>query len=159
MRVYFLRHGEAGDPAEWRGADSDRPLTDKGKERMAREATTLAELSLGLDLIVTSPLLRAKQTALIVARKLKMRDSLVEDERLGLGFDPDRLAAILLEHGTANAIMLVGHEPSMSQTIGHLVGGARIDLKKGGLASVDLPDPSSQEGELAWLIPPKVLAL
>lgn len=159
MRVYFLRHGEAGDPTQWRGADADRPLTDKGKERMAREATTMAKLSLALDVIVTSPLVRAKQTALIIARTLKLRDCLVEDERLGFDFDPDRLAAVLQDHATANAIMLVGHEPSMSQTIGHLVGGARIDLKKGGLASVELPDPSSPAGELAWLIPPKVLAL
>jgi phosphohistidine phosphatase len=159
MRVYFLRHGEAGDPAQWTGADSDRPLTAKGKERIAREGSTLRKLSLAPDLIVTSPLVRAKETAAIVAGELKMKDRLVEDERVGLDFDPGRLAAILQEHVTAKAVMLVGHEPSMSQTIGHLVGGAKIDLKKGGLAAVDLPDASAADAELVWLIPPKVLAL
>jgi phosphohistidine phosphatase len=158
MRVYFLRHGLAGDREEWRGDDFDRPLTDKGRERMAREANKMVELSLALDVIVTSPLVRARQTADIVAAGLDRRDRLVEDERLGLDFDPSRLAGILREHPRANAIMLVGHEPSMSETIGHLVGGARIDLKKGGLACVDLPDPSSLDGVLTWLVPPKVLA-
>jgi phosphohistidine phosphatase SixA len=55
--------------------------------------------------------------------------------------------------------MLVGHEPNMSATIGHLVGGARLDLKKGGLACIDLPDPASRAGALLWLIPPKVPVL
>jgi phosphohistidine phosphatase len=159
MRCYFLRHGPAGDPGDFQGADFDRPLTGEGQDRMAREAKTIAELSLDLDLILTSPLVRAKQTAAIVASGLKLRNAPLEDERLGLGFDAKALASILREHADANAIMLVGHEPSMSQTIGQLVGGARIDLKKGGLACVNLPSAASSEGQLAWLIPPKVLAL
>lgn len=126
---------------------------------MARQAKAMAKLSLALDVIVTSPLVRAKQTSKIVAEGLKVRDGLVEDERLGLDFDPSRLAGVLKEYRSANAVMLVGHEPSMSETIGHLIGGARIDLKKGALACVDVPDPSSLEGELVWLVPPKVLLL
>lgn len=126
---------------------------------MAREGKTMAALPLALDVVITSPLVRARQTAAIVADALKMRERLLEDERLGLDFSPSRLIGILQEHRKANAIMLVGHEPSMSETISHLVGGARITFKKGGLARVDVPDPSSLEGELVWLIPPKVLAL
>ena len=159
MRVYFLRHGVAAERDEWPGVDFDRPLTDEGRERMARQAKVMAKLSLALDVIVTSPLVRAKQTSAIVAQGLKVRDGFVEDERLGLDFDASRLAGVLKEYRGANAVMLVGHEPSMSETIGHLIGGARIDLKKGALACVDVPDPSSLEGELVWLIPPKVLLL
>jgi phosphohistidine phosphatase len=159
MRLYFLRHGLAAERDEWQGVDFDRPLTDEGRERMARQAKAMAKLSLALEVIVTSPLVRAKQTAAIVADGLKLRAGLVEDERLGLDFDPSRLAGVLEEHRSADAVMLVGHEPSMSGTIGHLVGGARIALKKGALARVDVPDPSSSEGELVWLIPPKVLLL
>lgn len=157
MRCYFLRHGIAVDPEGWQGDDFDRPLTPEGKDRMAREAKTIAALSLDLDAIVTSPLLRAQQTAAIVADKMKMRNRLTEDERLGTGFNSSALKGVLDDHPNAAALLLVGHEPSMSGTIGLLVGGARIDFKKGSLACVAFDDPASLAGELVWLIPPKVL--
>lgn len=157
MRCYFLRHGAARDAATWQGDDFDRPLTAEGQERIAREAKALAKLQLDIDAIITSPLVRAKQTAALVAETLKLRKRLIEDDRLGVDFDLSRLASVLAEHANADAVMLVGHEPSMSQTIGQLVGGARIDFKKGGLACVELPDASSSQGQLAWLVPPKVL--
>lgn len=157
MKVYFLRHGIAGDPQEWHGSDFDRPLTREGVKRMEREARTLEELGLELDVMLTSPLVRAKQTAEIAAACLKVR--VVDDERLGPDFDVARLEAMLQEHADAGALMLVGHEPNMSETIGRIVGGAKIDLKKGGLAYVDVPDPRAVSGVLVWLIPPKVLTL
>jgi phosphohistidine phosphatase len=125
---------------------------------MAREAKTIAKLALDLGTIVTSPLVRAKQTAVIVADTLDMRSRLVEDRRLGFAFDSSALAEILRER-SEGAIMLVGHEPSMSRTIGVVVGGARIDFKKGSLACVNFENPASLAGELVWLVPPKVLAL
>jgi len=158
MKLYFLRHGLAGDRETWAGGDFERPLTDAGKERMAREAATIAKLNLNLDVILTSPLVRAYQTAEIVARLLGMTDKLVKDERLGPGFSPDQLAGILQAYPEAKALMLVGHEPDFSQLIGKLIGGGRIMCKKGSLACVELNDKSLQ-GELAWLIPPSVLAL
>lgn len=158
MKCYFLRHGVAVEAEEFRGSDSDRPLTDEGRERMAREARTMAKLDLDLELIVSSPLVRAKQTAEIVAKALGMHDRLIEDDRAGLGFGPARLGELLREHSDAKSILLVGHEPSMSQTIGQVVGGARIDFKKGALARVDFAAPSSG-GILLWVVPPKVLAL
>jgi phosphohistidine phosphatase len=158
MKCYFLRHGLAVEPDEWSGSDFDRPLTDEGQARMARAAKTMSVLGLGIDVIVTSPLVRAKQTATIVAKELKLQDRLVEDERMGVGFGPGPLAAVLADHHKADAIMLVGHEPSMSRTVGQLVGGASIELKKGSLACVDVPDPSILQGELIWLIPAKFLA-
>jgi phosphohistidine phosphatase len=159
MRCYFLRHGLAGDPAEWQGNDFDRPLTDEGETRMAREAKTIDKLNLGLDAIVTSPLVRAKQTATIVAERLDLTDKLEEDPRVGGSFDIKGLSGILEQHPDADAIMLVGHEPSMSDVIGTIIGGGTIDLKKGGLACVELRDPSSLKGQLVWLIPPKLLVL
>jgi len=157
MKLYFLRHGIAVEPGEWKGKDYDRPLTDDGRERMAREAKALRKLDIGLDAIVTSPLARARETAEIVARELKIDTK--DDERLGGDFDVSILEEILQDHADAKALMLVGHEPSMSATIGRLVGEARIDLKKGGLACVELPDASTMTGELLSLIPPKVLLL
>jgi phosphohistidine phosphatase len=160
VRCYFLRHGIAVDPEQWQGKEFDRPLTGEGRERMAREAKTLAALGLDFDVIVTSPLVRAKQTASIVAERLKVADRVVEDARLGIAFDPNSLARVLAQHANAGSLLLVGHEPSMSETIGSIVGGARIDFKKGSLACVNMPQPaSSLAGELFWLVPPKILTL
>jgi phosphohistidine phosphatase len=158
MKCYFLRHGLAGDSSEWKGRDFDRPLTSAGCERMGREAKTIDDLALDLDCIVTSPLVRARQTAEIVAQRLGLRKKLVEDERLAGGFNAERLAEILQAHADADALMLVGHEPTMSATIGRLIGGAHIELKKGALACVEIADPASPRGTLLALIPPKVLA-
>jgi phosphohistidine phosphatase len=157
MILYFLRHGQAGSRAEWQGDDAERPLTKKGKESMYREAETIVRLELQLDAIISSPLARALQTAEVVGERLMMGDKLFQDERLSPGFDIEALAKILEEHKEANAIMVVGHEPDFSETIGALTGG-RVVVKKGGLARVDLePESSNLAGDLVWLIPPKVL--
>jgi phosphohistidine phosphatase len=156
-RLYFLRHGLAANRSEWSGDDSERPLTSKGQALMAREAQTIAQLGLQLDLILTSPLVRALQTARIVAEALGMQERLQADERLAPGFGMPALAEVLKERSGVSALMLVGHEPDFSETIGALIGGGRVVCKKGGLARVDLPDDGSLAGELVWLIPPGVL--
>jgi phosphohistidine phosphatase len=157
MRCYFLRHGIAVDAEAWGGSDFDRPLTRDGIARMQREAKAIDELSLGLDCIVSSPLLRAKQTAQIVAERLELQEKLVEDPRLASGFDLERLGAILAAHAQAESLMLVGHEPTMSATIGRAIGGASIELKKAALAGIELVDRESMTGTLLCLIPPKAL--
>jgi phosphohistidine phosphatase len=124
---------------------------------MALEARTMKSLELGVDRIITSPLLRALQTAEIVAVELRRKDRLVTDQRLGPDFGPERLPEILRENRETRDLMLVGHEPSMSATIGRLIGGGRVELKKGGLARVDVPDPAELSGSLDWLLPPRVL--
>jgi phosphohistidine phosphatase len=157
VKVYFLRHGIAVDAQEFDGDDFDRPLTKEGKDRIAREAKALAKIELNVDAIVTSPLVRAKQTAHVVAEALDLEKHLFADRRVDPGFNAGRLSEILRDREDAGAIMLVGHEPSMSSTIGEIVGRARIDLKKGGLACVELRDPASQTGTLQWLVPPNLL--
>lgn len=158
MKLYFLRHGLAEDRAEWQGADFERPLTEEGKEKMKREAATIANLGLEIDLIVTSPLARAYQTAEIVAKKLDLLDKLITDGRLSPGFRHGALGRLIRAYPKAATLMLVGHEPDFSATISYLIGGGRIDCKKGSLACVDIPDPSRLRGDLMWLLPPKVLA-
>ncbi len=157
MKLYFLRHGLAGDKSEWKGDDAQRPLTDEGTEKMERAAATLAQWDLNLDLIVTSPYLRACQTAEIVARKLKLLDHLAEDDRLSYGFDIQKLAKIVASCPQVDAMMFVGHEPDFSETISCLIGGGHVEVKKGGLACVDLPNPKVMKGELLWLVPPKLM--
>jgi phosphohistidine phosphatase len=159
MIVYFLRHGLAGDRTEWTGNDALRPLTERGISQMEQAAEALSILIPDLDVILTSPLVRARQTAQIVAEKLKMEESLVEDSRLSPGFNYEDLSQILREQAETAAIILVGHEPDFSQTISDLIGGGRIICKKGGLARVDLTSSDPPQGELIWLIPPKALIL
>lgn len=157
MKLYFLRHGLAGERSEWKGDDAKRPLTDEGKEKTERAATTIAHWGLAFDLIISSPYDRAYQTAEIVARKLEMQDKLLKDDRLMPGFDVDQLTKLIADYSKAMRLVFVGHEPDFSQVVSQLIGGGRIVMKKGGLACVDLPDPQSLKGELLWLVTPKLM--
>ncbi|MEK6575828.1 MAG: phosphohistidine phosphatase SixA, partial [Chloroflexota bacterium] len=98
---------------------------------------------------------RARQTADLVAERLGM--SVTESKLLAPGFNKDRLAKLLASYKDAKAIMLIGHEPDFSATIASLIGGGRVAMKKGGLARVDIDSADSLEGELVWLLAPKVL--
>ena len=158
MRLYFLRHGRA-DRSAWNGADFNRPLTPRGIEITEASADIMNKLNLGLDLILTSPLVRAHQTAEIAAAGLNMTDRLVVDERISPGFNRADVLMILEDHPEAEAIMFVGHEPDFSSTIESIIGGGAVICKKGSLARVDLTGAGALSGELVWLIPPKALAL
>ena len=164
-RLYFLRHGLADHP-DFRGDDDRRPLTRDGEVRMRRQAAFLAGLDLDLDVILASPLTRAAQTAAIVAGRLGLADRVLEEPRLGPGFDVEALAAILADLPDSHRrIMLVGHEPGLSTVVGAITGGSDVVCKKGGLARVDLDDGdtprsprlvAAAEGDaaLAQMIPP-----
>jgi phosphohistidine phosphatase len=157
MILYFLRHGLAGSHEEWKGDDALRPLTKKGMKNMVSQAKCINEMELNLDVIVTSPLARAFQTADIVADELKMGEKLVQDERLAPGFGMDDLAQVLQSYPDASNIMLVGHEPDFSQTVSALIGGSRLVIKKGGLARIDVFNADPLQGKLIWLLPPSVM--
>jgi phosphohistidine phosphatase len=123
--IWFLRHGEAEDSEP----DFDRRLTPKG-ERQSRDAgAALAALGVEIEVCLTSPKLRARETARLACEALGVEVTV--DERLTGGrFDPLDLAAGL------DNVLLVGHEPDFSDAIAELTGG-RVDMKKGGLAAVD----------------------
>jgi phosphohistidine phosphatase len=158
MIVYFLRHGLAEDRDTWKEDDDLRPLTDKGKLQMERVAEAISDLAPDLDAIITSPLVRARQTALIIAKKLEMEESLVEDGRLSPGFGLAELGEIINEQSGAEGLILVGHEPDFSLTISQVIGGGRLVCKKGGVARVDLIALDPPQGELVWLLPPKIFS-
>ena len=159
MQLYFLRHGIAAEGEDWLGDDAARPLTDAGRERVELTAQAMARLGLKFDKILTSPLVRARQTAEIVARRLHAVDRFEEETLLSPGFGPKELSEILRERPSERPLLLVGHEPDFSHTIGHLIGEARVVCKKAGLARVDLCDGQPLRGDLVWLIPPKALAI
>ncbi len=158
MILYFLRHGLAGDKTKWQSDDTLRPLTQEGSASMIKTAETLAAMNFNLDLIISSPLVRAYQTAEIVARRLRMLDSLVQDERLSPGVGFQGLTGILGDHFGHDAIMLVGHEPDFSGMLTTLIGGGKLVLQKGGLARVDLIGKEPLLGKLVWLLPRELLA-
>jgi phosphohistidine phosphatase len=149
MELYFLRHGEADWP-DWKKSDDERPLTKRGKKQMRDVAKFLDRLKVRPDLIVTSPLPRAAQTAEIAADYLQAK--LRKDELLAPGFGPSKLRTVLKRH-RARVLMLVGHEPDFTQVISELTG-ASLKLSKAGVALLDV-DPESEEGKLLWLFPPK----
>ncbi len=158
MELYFLRHGLADDRADWTDNDNARPLTKAGKKRLADEARAMVHLKLDVDTIITSPLVRARQTADIVAKHLDLTGGVVEDERVAPGFNLEKLSEIVRDHPDAQGLMVVGHEPDFSATVGALIGHAAVVMKKGGLAYVHVTELSPLQGELVWLIPPKFLA-
>jgi phosphohistidine phosphatase len=157
VRIYFLRHGKAAARGEWRGGDGLRPLTDEGERLMRAEAPAIGRVTRGLELIVTSPLVRARRTAEIVADALGMNHLLLDDDGLAHGLDAQVLAGIVAAHPGVESLMVVGHEPDFSWTIAGLIGGGRVDMKKGGLARVDVRGPGLEDGVLAWLLTPSQL--
>ena len=148
MKLYFLRHGEADWP-DWKKSDDERPLTNIGEKEMHEVARFLARLKVKLDLIITSPLPRASQTADIAAEHLKVRCQ--EEKMLAPGFGVEDLTRLLRKY-PQEELMVVGHEPDFTKTIAALTGGS-VKLSKAGVALVDL---NLRKGKLLWLFPPKI---
>jgi phosphohistidine phosphatase len=150
MELYFLRHGEADWP-DWKKDDDERPLTKRGKKEMREVASFLKRVKARPDLIVTSPLPRASQTAEIAAERLDVKYR--EDKLLAPGFRRADLERLLKKY-PEERLMIVGHEPDFTETISELTG-ASMKLSKAGIALVEL-NHSWRDGRLLWLIPPKV---
>ena len=149
MQLYFLRHGEADWP-DWSKPDDERPRTDYGKKEVRQLAKFLDRLKVRPDLIVTSPLPRALQTAEVAAEQLKAK--VRQDEALEPGFGITELRTVLKRH-RSKVLMLVGHEPDFTSVISALTG-ASLKLSKAGVALVEI-DPEAEKGRLLWLFPPK----
>lgn len=153
MILYFLRHGKAGQP---RPADDEaRTLTKGGIAALEAAAPIWQRLNLRPDLVVTSPLVRARQTAELLCAGIGLGDEPVDDGRLAPGAGWGEMARIIADHPDARRIMFVGHEPDLSRTVAELTGAASVRMRKGGLACVEFPGtPEPGSGELAWLLDP-----
>ena len=156
MELYLLRHAHAGDPAKWSGDDGDRPISAKGRGQAERLGRLLAAIEFEPDAILTSPKVRAEQTARIVADALGQK--VATSERLTSGFDLDALRLLVDEAGAPERLLVVGHDPDFSELLSELVG-APIQLRKGAIARVDVRQPVEPgDGALRWLVPPDVLS-
>jgi phosphohistidine phosphatase len=156
MRLYLLRHGIA-EEGGWNTPDHARRLTPEGAAQMRAEAEALRRMNLKLDLILTSPLVRARQTAEILADVLQMRNRLRDDPRLASGCRLGELQGIIADHRQAEQLLLVGHNPDLSILTGQLVGGANVGLQKGGIACIHIDRVEPGAGELEWLLTPSIL--
>lgn len=161
MELYLLRHGVAGQRGDPRYPnDGDRPLTKKGRKKLRAQLAGLEAFNVRPNVVVTSPLARARQTAEVVVEGLGIASRLVVDNRLAPGASTAGVIEILANYPDHAQVMLVGHEPDFSQIASELSGGSGdIWLRKGGLIRVDLDAISGQHGVLRWLLEPKHLML
>jgi phosphohistidine phosphatase len=151
--LYFLRHGDAGQPQA--SNDDDRPLTPEGEAALRSAAQTWTRLNLRPDVVITSPLARARRTAELLCEGIGLEDGPVDDERLRPGAGWGELARAMAGHPAAGRVLFVGHEPDLSRIVAQLTGASSVRMRKGGLACVEfggVPEPGT--GELAWLIDP-----
>jgi phosphohistidine phosphatase len=139
--------------------DADRRLTARGEEQARLAGVALARWEVEFDAILFSPRVRARQTAQLAAEgwSESQRALLSEHRPLSAGFDAVQALDALAGVSPTGRLLVVGHEPDLSQTVGELTG-ARIDLKKGGLAVVRL-EGGVAAGELTLLLRPRELAL
>jgi phosphohistidine phosphatase len=137
--IWLLRHGDAEDGSP----DSERPLTEKGREQSRAVGGALKALGVELDACLTSPKVRSAETARLACEPLGVEPEL-EPKLAGGPFDAEALAA-----GLGDEVLLVGHDPDFSMAV-HALTGAQVRMKKGGLAGVE-------KGELIVLLRPREL--
>lgn len=157
MQLWLVRHAVAVDPNEFEGPDIERPLTPKGEKRFLKFVRELAKEVDPPELVLTSPLVRAVQTADVLRRGmgLKKKDVAI-NELLTPGLDLPRLLEFLATQDP-DRIALVGHEPDFSATLSMLIGGGQFAFGKGYVAAVDFEDvPVTGEGRLRWFVGPRL---
>jgi phosphohistidine phosphatase len=160
MRLLIIRHAIAVPHGTKGIPDDERPLTPRGRKRFRRAAKGLARVAMRPDVLLTSPLPRARETADIAAEawgKLKP----VEAESLA-GGGVEEISAELAKHAQAGTVAIVGHEPDLSSFLAHLLdtrASERLTFRKGGVACVEVPGSPGNGGTLTWYLPPRVLRL
>ena len=162
MDLYLLRHGDAVDRLTGGYVrDEDRPLTDAGRAEARDAGRALDRLDAVPDLILTSPLVRAVQTAETVAEALRAPLEPAICAPLAPGGQPEAIVAALLAAGPPASVLLIGHMPDLGELAGWLIWGqpeATLSFRTGGLCRVTMPDHlAPATGDLRWLLPPRLL--
>ena len=161
MRIVLLRHGPAGtrDPSRWPD-DAARPLTSRGRERTRRAAQGVRRLVDGVALVLTSPLVRARETADLLAAVVEPEKDVETLDSLAPGGSTRPILARLGRLEPDSTVVLVGHEPDLGKLAGLLVFGAPapLPLKKAGACSISFADsPAAGTGRVDWLLGPALL--
>ncbi len=160
MKLYLLRHAIAAerDPGMY-PEDGQRPLTAAGIEIMTKVAQALGRMNLQIDLILSSPLVRARETAEIARKQMHLKkDELVLTDALAPAFDPSQLVTEIRTKYKSDRLMLVGHEPDLSNLISLLISGdasLSITMKKAGICCLSIDElVAGKCATLEWLIAP-----
>jgi len=161
-QLFIMRHGIALDRnSPLASNDSARPLTPKGRTRVARIAEGLHKLGYAFDWIVTSPLVRAAETAKIVAASQKPTPPVDVCAALRPGASREGVLVFLAKNPERKRVMLVGHEPDLSALAGRLIGTGRdanLEFKKGGCCLIEYDGPPGRySGRLVWWLTPRAL--
>jgi phosphohistidine phosphatase len=165
MDLYIIRHAIAQQLDKKNNfTDEKRELTNEGRERMREVVKGLLKLNVELDLILTSPLVRAVETAEIVASGLGLsKKEIVQTDNLKPGASTDRLFAEIKKHASVESLALVGHQPDMGEIISRVVqgnGNLSVVLKKGSVCLTNVIETvPTLHGNLMWLLTPKQLRL
>ena len=158
MTLLIIRHAAAVPSGTPGIADDDRPLTPKGEAKFRLAANGLARITDRPDVLLTSPLPRARATADIAARAFKRLEPRVEPALAHGGVEA--ILAALGHQPREATVAIVGHEPVLGALLARLLGaqeGEQFSFKKGGAALVDLPEGPSGAARLIWLLKPKIL--
>jgi phosphohistidine phosphatase len=158
LSLYLVRHGIAAERGEAYPDDDVRPLTPDGVTKFRKAVKGLARLGVSVDVILTSPLLRARQTAQILAKGLG-DTKVVDTDALRPGGRFDRLVRTVTDSSGHTAIAIVGHEPEIGQAAGRLVGkSGPLAFNKGAVCRIDFDKwPMDQPGRLRWFVTQKIL--
>jgi phosphohistidine phosphatase len=161
MKVYIVRHATAVPHGTPGVAEDDRPLTDEGTTKMEKAARGLQFLEVLPDLILTSPLPRARQTADILRQALGEKIPLKEVPALAPLGNRSLIYKEMAANSKIESLMLVGHQPSLGEIAGEIAWGSAehyLELKKGGICAleVDATQPTPR-GTLLWLATPAML--
>jgi phosphohistidine phosphatase len=162
LDLFILRHGEAGQRVSAGRGDFQRSLTTAGQNEVSDIAKSLKELGTKFDVVITSPLKRAHQTAAIVAKTLKMEKKMQDWAELSPEGNRLDLYNKLSQLKQQSSVLVVGHEPYLSKMVSEIIfdgnNGGRIDLKKTGLARIRIISSTPKfQGELRWLLTPRLL--
>jgi phosphohistidine phosphatase len=159
--LYLIRHGIAEQRGEAWPDDAKRPLTEDGMSTLRKAARALERIGVVLDVIVTSPLVRTRQTAEIIAGGLDPHPHIVSAESLAPGGTVAAVLSDLEKHAKKSRIALVGHEPGIGELAARLIGSRHpIPFKKGGVYRIDVEGlPPAGPGDLRWFLTPKIMRM
>lgn len=157
MQLWLVRHAVAAEQGEFDGPDAERPLTPKGRRRFREFCDWLTGQTAMPRTIFSSPLVRAAQTAAILAKSAGLKKAdVISTDLLSPGVDAQRLAQFVRGQ-TAECLALVGHEPDMSRVLGEFVDRGAFRFGKGFVAAVEFDSaPEVGTGRLCWFVGPKL---
>ncbi len=163
MELYFLRHAIAAEPGTIAVShDSERPLTEEGIKKMEESAKGMRRMGLSWNHVLSSPYLRASDTAKIVVKAVDFKDKITFSDALIPSADFKGFFKLLKQFKPDEKILFVGHMPSIGEFVSMLIFGQTLqmmDYKKGGLCRVDMPEviATGVLGQLKWFLTPKQL--